>query len=64
MAIGDLIIVFSGLFLIRDMKQSHEQHVSFISDLIEKVEKGERLDSIEKLRQKGKDSTKKEAKTK
>jgi uncharacterized membrane protein len=59
---GLLIISVFGGYVIRDMAKSHEQHVSFISDLMQEVEKGERLGSIEALRQRHED-TKKEQTT-
>jgi len=40
------------------LKENHEQHNGFINDLIRKIENGEKLDSIEELRQKQKDSAK------
>jgi hypothetical protein len=57
-AVGYLIIVFSSLIFIRDMKQSHNKHIGFINDLIQKIEKGEKFESIEELNQKWEDINK------
>lgn len=48
--VGDFIVIIFGLISIRDMKQSQENHIDFISDLLQKIEKGEKLDSIEIIR--------------
>jgi hypothetical protein len=51
LAIGYLVIFLAGFYMSRQLMRDHEKHVSFISGLMLKIEKGERLDSIEKLRQ-------------
>lgn len=48
--VGDLVVMVFGLIAIRDMKQNHERHISFINDLIQKLEQGEKLGSIDELR--------------
>ena len=52
LAISDLLILAFAIYLIWDLKQNHEQHNRFVNDLIHKIENGDKLDPIEKLRQK------------
>jgi hypothetical protein len=58
LVISELIIIPFAFYFIWDLKQNHEKHDGFINNLIQKVENGEKLDPIEELRQKHKDSTK------
>jgi hypothetical protein len=58
--IGDSILTVAGVYLILTLREAHDEHINFINSLILKIEKGEKLDSIEELRQKHKDSTKKQ----
>jgi len=58
LAIGDLLIMAFAIYFVWGLKENHEQHNGFINDLIRKIENGEKLDSIEELRQKQKDSAK------
>jgi hypothetical protein len=57
--IGNFIVLAFALYSINDMKKDHERHLSWINVLIQKIDMGERLDSIEELRQTHKDSTEK-----
>ena len=58
LVISELLILAFAFYFIWDLKQNHEQHNSFINDLIQKIENGEKLNPIEELRQKHKGSTK------
>ncbi len=45
-------IVFVGAFyMVIEMSKMHNDHIAFISSLVARVEKGEQLESIEKLRE-------------
>jgi hypothetical protein len=57
--IGNFIVLAFALYSINGMKKDHERHLSFISGLIQQIEKGERLDSIEGLKEKHKEENKK-----
>ena len=58
LVISELFVLAFAFYFIWDLKQNHEKHNGFINDLIQKIENGEKLDPIEELRQKHKDSTK------
>jgi hypothetical protein len=57
--IGDSILAIAGFYFITTLREAHDEHIDFINSLMLKIEKGEKLDSIEELRQKHKDSPKK-----
>lgn len=48
--IGVLIVIIAGAIFISDMKNEHEKHISFMNGLMLRIEKGEKLESIEELR--------------
>lgn len=56
--IGYVIVFVAGFFMMREMSKMHNEHIIFISNLITKVEIGEQLDSIEKLREENKKKVK------
>lgn len=50
MVFADLLIVVIFVFALYHLYKSHKSHIQYIDGLIMKVEKGERLGSIEELR--------------
>jgi hypothetical protein len=56
--IGYVIVFIAAFFMMIEMSKMHNNHIIFISNLITKVENGEKLDSIEKLREENKKKVK------
>jgi hypothetical protein len=50
MAFADFLIMAIFAFLIYNTRKSHDAHMFYVSELILRVEKGERLCSLEELR--------------
>jgi len=56
--VGYLFLVIGAFYFISDMKESHDEHISFMNGLILRIEEGEKLESIEELRKMHKKSAK------
>jgi len=51
-AIIGYVIVFVGAFyMMREMSKMHNDHITFVSGLMARMEKGEKLESIQELRE-------------
>jgi hypothetical protein len=48
--ISYLVVVGAGYYMLSDMKKTHEVHISFMNNLMLRVERKEKLESIEELR--------------
>ena len=48
--IGYTILAIAAFYLISEMKETYNEHISFMNSLILRIEKGEKLESIEELR--------------
>ncbi len=56
--IGYIIVFMGAFFMMREMSKMHNDHITFMSSLITKVEMGEQLESIEQLREDNKKKVK------
>ncbi len=56
--IGYVIVFMGALIMMREMSKMHNDHIIFISNLITKVENGEKLEPIEQLREENKKKVK------